>query len=260
MRLALFSCGTPPPALAALHGDYSVLFTNLFANSYRPDAFVLDSYSVVDLQYPSDHDLDKYNAIVITGSAADAFEDIEWITKLVSYMANVVNTKPSIKIIGICFGHQIIARAMGEQVCRNDGRWEISPVLITLTDIGKTLFGVDSFHIEQMHQDHVPSVPAGFHLLGSTPVSLNQGMVRFYGDSASPTASPDNIHILTLQGHPEFTEPITTGLIEARAAKGIIDKETAADGLNRRFWPNDGTGVIGRTIWNVLGVKIPPKA
>jgi GMP synthase-like glutamine amidotransferase len=78
-------------------------------------------------------------------------------------MARVVQTKPSIKIIGmhtlrlmitacshshalvgICFGHQIVARAMGEQVTRND-KWEVGPTPVSLTHLGKAIFGVDSF-------------------------------------------------------------------------------------------------------------------
>ena len=113
-----------------------------------------------------------------------------------------------------------------------------------------------------MHRDHVPSLPAGFHLLGSTHVSHNQGMVRLYQTRNSERVedvTTDDIHILTLQGHPEFTEPIVTSLIEARAAIGVIDKETAASGLERRYWPNDGVGVIGHSIWSVIGIKVESK-
>jgi len=108
-----------------------------------------------------------------------------------------------------------------------------------------------------MHRDHVPLLPPNFHLLGSTPVSKNQGMVRFHGDKAPPAnnddINPDDIHILTLQGHPEFTEPIATGLVERRSASGIIDTETANDAMERRYGPNDGVGIIGHAVWNVIG-------
>ncbi|KAF8729144.1 hypothetical protein AX14_006326 [Amanita brunnescens Koide BX004] len=186
---------------------------------------------------------------------SSAGDNIEWINNLVAYIARVAQAKPSIKIIGICFGHQIIARAMGAQVTRNT-RLEMGPTSISLTDTGKALFGVDAFHIQEMHEDHVPSVPLNFHLLGSTPVSINQGMVRFYGDSAPRSANdinPDDVHILTLQGHPEFTEPIITGAIERRLASGIIDMETAKEAMGRRYGPNDGVGIIGRAVWNVIG-------
>ena len=92
---------------------------------------------------------------------SSAYDNIEWINNLVAYIARVAQAKPSIKIIGrralglsachpdhalvgICFGHQIIARAMGAQVIRNT-RWEVGPTPITLTDMGNALFGADSF-------------------------------------------------------------------------------------------------------------------
>ncbi|KAF8634062.1 hypothetical protein AX17_004326 [Amanita inopinata Kibby_2008] len=262
-EIALLVCGALPPPLFAVHGDYGVVFTSLFASALdadNRDEFRLDSYDVRSMVYPPDDALDTYKAIVLTGSAASAYEDVEWINRLVAYISRVAETKPSIKIIGICFGHQIVARALGGQVVRNDGKWEIGPTLLNLTDLGKVIFGVDSLHIQQMHQDHVPSIPPHFHLLGSTSVSHNQGMVRFRGNTTPASMNDikiDDIHILTLQGHPEFTKPIVTGLVQLRFANGIIDKETAADAERRQDWPNNGIDVIGRTIWNVIGVRIP---
>lgn len=114
-----------------------------------------------------------------------------------------------------------------------------------------------------MHRDHVPleSTPKGFELLGSTQLSPNQGMVRFLpGKSIPETASSppqelyDSIQILTTQGHPEFTEPIVTSLVEARSETGVIDAAAAKDCERRRFWRNDGVDTIGRVVWGVLGV------
>lgn len=113
-----------------------------------------------------------------------------------------------------------------------------------------------------MHQDHVPEVPPSFHLLGSTAVSMNQGMVRFHedGDGASvvpPSPIPlSSIHIFTVQGHPEFTEPIVRKLTKARAAQGIIPAATAEDADRRAGWRNDGVGVIARVMLGVYGVGI----
>ena len=70
MRLALLVCGVVSPALADVHGDYTVFNTRLFASSYKPDAFTLDSYDATASKYPTDDDLDKYNALVLTGSGA----------------------------------------------------------------------------------------------------------------------------------------------------------------------------------------------
>jgi hypothetical protein len=92
-----------------------------------------------------------------------------------------------------------------------------------------------------------------FHLLGSTSISHNQGMVCFH-DTVSPTSfSLTDIHILTVEGHPEFTKSISSAVIEARAASGVLNAETAEDARRREDWRNDGV-VVGRVIWNILGV------
>ena len=66
MRLALFLCGALPSEL----GHYSGVFSAWLGKAYNKDAFVFDSYDVKTLQLPSDDDLDKYKAIVLTGSGA----------------------------------------------------------------------------------------------------------------------------------------------------------------------------------------------
>lgn len=104
-----------------------------------------------------------------------------------------------------------------------------------------------------MHRDHVLNVPPSFHLLGSSPTSYNQGMVRFSEASGTiPSTLLPPIQILTVQGHPEYTERIVTAVIKQRLRSGIISKEAAADAETRRFWRNDGVNVVGKAIWKVL--------
>ena len=115
---------------------------------------------------------------------------------------------------------------------------------IELTPLGKEILGVDTLvcrdeflfgcffdrfavqNLQEMHHDHVPFVPPSFHLLGSTSTSYNEGMVRYTDDSSipiatNPTSRPlTDIHILTFQGHPEFTESIVSLMANGRAEKG----------------------------------------
>lgn len=122
-----------------------------------------------------------------------------------------------------------------------------------------------------MHRDHVPTSPPRTHLLGSTDVSLNQGMVVFDAASAPPpeTLGSDaphvdltSIHILTVQGHPEFTESIMSKLLDARVEllgeKLVNDGRLRAGGIPGKHHPDglacDGVGRVGKVIWGVLGV------
>jgi len=260
-RIALFLCDTPIPVIRETDGDYTDIFNTLLRSS-RPDIqYALDPYDVRNKQeYPNPQDLDKYSAIILTGSAASAYENLEWINLLVSYIASIAEEKPYIKLIGICFGHQIISRALGCDCVPNDGRWEVGITQIDLTDIGQQLFGTSILNIQQMHRDHVPEVPESCHLLASTSVTHNQGFIKFYPSTTPPSdlSSPINlktIQIFTVQGHPEFTKRIVHQLVEARSATGVIDKETADRARSRTDWPNDGVDRIGKVIWGIMTAK-----
>jgi len=256
VRIALLLCDTPIPSVQATDGDYTAIFNVLLRNSLPTDVpidFTLDPYDVRNAQQYPDN-IDDYRAIILTGSAASAYENLEWINRLVSFVRDVAQNKPHIKLIGICFGHQIIARAMGGECVPNDGKWEVGVTELDLTDVGKQLFGVAKLNLQQMHRDHVPAVPPSFHLLGSTPVAPNQGMVRFYEDSDGGNAKPENVHVLTVQGHPEFTQRISEKIVDARASTGVLSKEVAEDARRRAAWRNDGVSIFGNVIWKVLGV------
>ena len=145
-----------------------------------------------------------------------------------------------------------------------------------LTEIGQRIFGTESLvrvngafprvseliifsfetcsqNIQEMHKDHVPAVIPGFELLGSTDVCHNQGMVRYIPDSSGKLARLSDIHILTVQGHPEFTKSIVSKLVGIRADKGILTPELARDAIKRNELRNDGVEVIARTVWRILG-------
>ncbi|KAJ8514362.1 hypothetical protein ONZ45_g8079 [Pleurotus djamor] len=257
--IALLICDTPIPAVVAEHGDYHPIFATLLKSSLTLPSnndfyYTLDPYYVTKQEYPDD---DKpYDAFLITGSAASAYEDIEWINKLVAYVASLPSKRPNAKIFGICFGHQIVARAFGGECVPNGGKWEVGITPVDLTPVGKEIFGVDTLNIQQMHRDHVPYVPPGFELLGSTPVAHNQGMVRFSTTKDASTPAPiTDVQMITLQGHPEFTKSIVSLVVQARAASGVISAELAEDVQRRADWRNDGVSIIGQALWKILGVE-----
>ena len=109
-------------------------------------------------------------------------------------------------------------------------------------------------NIQQMHRDHVPELPANCELLASTPISPNQGFVRYSPSAESPSPRrPSDIQIFTVQGHPEFTESIVDKIVAFRSSTGVIDKPTAETAKSRAKWRNDGVPVIAPVIWKILG-------
>ena len=107
-----------------------------------------------DTAYPSGADFD---AVLISGSSFSAYDDGQaWIVKLVSFVRELLlgeGTTPEEgegedegrrrkKVIGVCFGHQIIGRALGGTVapCELAHGWETSVCEMDLTDAGRGLF------------------------------------------------------------------------------------------------------------------------
>ncbi|KAH0828632.1 class I glutamine amidotransferase-like protein [Lanmaoa asiatica] len=275
-RLALLVCDDPIPLVKAVHGDYGRVFHQLLSSSLaridseRAEAtFTLDVYDVFnDMVYPPDSV--QYDGLLISGSRASAYEDIDWINKLVAYVKCVVTEKPSLKVFGICFGHQIIARALGGSCVQNNGLWEVAVTTIQLTPLGKAIFGSNQLDLQQMHRDHVPTSPPNAHLLGSTDLTPNHGMVIFdpafeplyLASDVVPHVPLTSIQVLTLQGHPEFTESFMSMLLDARlellGQELVNDGRSRAGGIPGRHYPDglacDGVAKVGKVIWGMLGI------
>ncbi|TBU42082.1 class I glutamine amidotransferase-like protein [Dichomitus squalens] len=292
-RIAVLLCDTPIEPVVAAQGDYGQIFRTLFRKSLEATQakfskgekdglsdvdFAIDAFDVrTKLEYPEN--VDEYDAVLLTGSAASAYENLTWINRLIDYVKHLAEEKPKIRLIGICFGHQIIARALGGECVPNDGRWEVGPTPLQLTEMGKKLFGVPELvspppqpstklpltlhthhsscamlpqNIQQMHRDHVPAVPPSFYLLGSTLISPNQGMVKLYPGGSPESVSPADVHIFTVQGHPEFTQFIVDEIVKARSSTGVIGKDVVEDVQRRRDLRNDGVEVVGKTLWDIL--------
>ncbi|KAF9259255.1 hypothetical protein L218DRAFT_963776 [Marasmius fiardii PR-910] len=144
--------------------------------------------------------------------------------------------------------------ALGGTCERTPGpTWEIGPTPVKLTQLGKEVFGVedDELNLQEMHRDYVPFVPPQFQLLASTDATVNQGMVRFFESATSH--DPTQVQILTVQGHPEFTEPIVTEILKRRYEMGVVDDATRDDATRRKDWRNDGL-VVARTVWRMFRV------
>ena len=119
---------------------------------------------------------------------------------------------------------------MGARVDRSDRGWEISVVPMSLTSRGKELFGQDDMSLHQMHRDVVYVYPEGVEELAYSSRCAVQGMyVRN--------------RLITVQGHPEFTDEIVTELLEARHASGVFDDEMYRDGMRRVGDRHDGVAV-----------------
>ncbi|KAF1945235.1 class I glutamine amidotransferase-like protein [Clathrospora elynae] len=233
LRIAILECDTPLPTVVEKYGRYDRIFTTLLEAaaeglglSPKRD-LELSGYDVVTAQeYP---DLESIDAVLISGSKHNSFDNDAWILKLVDFTEKLLK-QDRVRIIGICFGQQILGRVMGVKVGRSDDGWEISVLPVQLTAKGKEIFQQDTLAIHQMHKDIVFEYPEGVEKLGASPRCLVQGMYR-------------KGKFITVQGHPEFNKDIMTQMVKTRAEQGVFEEEQARDALTRVGEYHDGVNI-----------------
>ncbi|MFO7528712.1 MAG: glutamine amidotransferase [Marinobacter sp.] len=212
MKVGILATGITPEELINEFGSYSEMFIQLFKNSgYK---FEYEVYDVRDDFFPASEKV--ADAWIITGSKFNVYQNLPWMQKLKSLILDIHESKKS--MIGICFGHQIIAEAFGGKVDKYQGGWGVG--LHSYDLVGEFDFindGSKGFTINAMHQDQVIDKPDNAVIFAKSDFCEYAGLV--YDD-----------RILTFQAHPEFTVDYENALVEARKGS-VVPTETAEEGL-----------------------------
>jgi GMP synthase-like glutamine amidotransferase len=217
MRIGILNTDTLKSEFDTKYGQYPVMFSNVLLQA-EPN-LQIRTYEVQFGDYPAE--LDECDAYLITGSKVSAYDDIAWIHELKSFVRSIHQHQK--KLIGICFGHQLIAEALGGKVARSNGGWHVGVHGATLKK-NTTLFGSaqQEFNLIYNHQDQVLKIPQESILLASCkncPVAM--------------LAIED--HILSFQGHVEFDVAYAKDLLEMR--RSILGEDTylkASDSLKEK--------------------------
>lgn len=215
MKIGILLTGHVPDPLLAENGDYD----RIFAHMLDGHGFEFDCYPVVDGQFPdSATDADGW---LITGSRHGAYEDLPWIAPLEDLVRDI--HARGLPLIGVCFGHQVIAQALGGKVEKFDGGWAVGRQEYQ-TDDGPVVMNA-------WHQDQVTQLPEGAEVLASSPFCENA--IVAYGDT-----------IWTVQPHPEFTAPYLEGVIRTRG-KGVVPDALLDAARATLDQPNDSGAIAG---------------
>lgn len=206
MRIGILETGKAPEALVAEAGSYPDMFQRLLADN----GFDFQTFCVVEMDFPAD--VTDCDAWILTGSRHGAYEDHPFIPPLEDFIRKAYEA--AVPMVGICFGHQIIAQALGGRVEKFSGGWAVGP-----QDYD---FGDRIIRLNAWHQDQVVERPAMAQQLATHPFCQNAALI--YGDRA-----------LTVQAHPEFSKDFITGLMEKRG-KGLVPEplmQAAKDRLHQ---------------------------
>ncbi|MDZ7908055.1 MAG: type 1 glutamine amidotransferase [Gemmobacter sp.] len=227
MLIGILQTGQAPDALAAQSGDYPDMFQRLLAEqglSFR-------TYRVLDLEFPAS--VSECDGWLITGSRFGAYEDHAFIPPLEDFIRQAF--AQAVPMVGICFGHQIIAQALGGKVEKFAGGWSVGP---TEYD-----FGGQALRLNAWHQDQVVERPAMAQVAGRSAFCENAALV--YDD-----------RIFTVQAHPEFRSEFVDGLMKTRG-KGVVPDRLMEEAGARLDQPIDDQ-ILARRIADFF--KAPRKA
>ncbi len=198
-RVLIVQAGSTDPAVMARFGDYPAWFTRWLAP--RVEVRIVRPY---EDRLPS---LAPFHAVVMSGSPRSVTEPEPWMDEAASYLLDAARSRP---VLGVCFGHQLLARALGGRVERNPRGREAGMSEVRLTEAGRrdALFsGIPAtFAVHQQHEDHVPELPPGATWLAENDFSP----IQAFGVRES---------IRCVQFHPEFDATRSRLLNEGRRAR-----------------------------------------
>ena len=190
MTIGILLCGDIPATLQAEFGPYSGMIRRLLGSR---SAIVFD---VQNGQLP--RSTSSCAAYVITGSDAGVYDRLPWISDLMVFLRNA---RRSSKLIGICFGHQVMAQAFGSSVIKSPKGWGIGLHRYELRARPHWMDDAAAVAVPASHQDQVVTLPSDARVIASSEFT--------------PYAGLDYGGAISFQFHPEFSPEFATALIEA---------------------------------------------
>lgn len=202
MKLTIIQTGEVAEPLRADFSSYPSMFKDMFDSagaefSYQTIALI----NGAQLPDPS-----VLEGIIITGSAFGVYDPEPWMEPLRNFIRAAYTH--NIPMLGVCFGHQIIADAMGGEVRKSEKGWSLGPHLYRATKVPRFMqTTTETVSLLAMHQDQVIAPPPAASVFLASDFTPNAGLAYANGSTFS------------VQPHPEFTPAYLRALLNFRADK-----------------------------------------
>jgi GMP synthase-like glutamine amidotransferase len=231
MRIGILETGRPPEALKDKHRTYPGMFEELLAAA-NPD-LTFETFAAIDGVVPSDPNV--CDGWLITGSRHGVYEKLPWMLRLEQLIRDAAEAR--IPVVGICFGHQIMAEALGGKVQKSEKGWGLG---LHDYDVRQKPDWMENapqrMTIPAVHQDQVVVKPPGAEVIASSDFCDYAALV--YGEVG-----------LSFQGHPEFTETYQRDLLEVRF-KGLAPDEVIGEAQQSFDVRQSDSDMVARWIGN----------
>ena len=199
MLIGILQTGRAPEELRPRTGDYPEMFERLLG----PESFEYRTWHVEGGDFPDGPE--AADGWLVTGSKHGAYEDHDWIPPLERLIREIrAAGKP---LVGICFGHQIIAQALGGRVEKWPGGWAV----------GRTVYDWQGrpLALNAWHQDQVTAPPAEAEVVATHPDCPYAALLY-------------DAEIFTVQAHPEFDAEVVAGLADTRGRGRVPEAQLDA--------------------------------
>ena len=224
LKICILDNDNLDPAVIDTYVSYGAMTEAMFAAAGVPWQF--DRFDTMQGRYPDS--FDDYDVVLLTGSKADSFSDEPWVQELRRRVTALLQQRK--KLLGICFGHQLIAHCLGAQVGRAPNGWgmgRMSYDWVGPTPLKPAAAGAP-VNLLASHQDQVLTLPVGATLQARS-------------DFCPIAAYSIDDDVFCVQPHPEFVEAYSAYLLDKRRDK--VGEQRYATARAELSLPHDGLDI-----------------